>query len=366
MRRLCLGIVCFLGVLLLVLIGCSDEDQPLNVGKEQLKSNASNSCTLIPLDDPPCWEIVEYDLYIECNTAHAMVRTAGEGATVKLFNDGCYCPPFDSLVMDVDCCDPTLFTCELDVSIYDTDPDDPYPSMFYYFTSEKCGNIASTDVEVEDWVSAGCWNYFVNGYPTHQRDMNNVVTVACLWNGCAAATKVMWGYNPDQLVNVVEADVSEIPSILTFSVLPWEPCVYLQACVIHPDCPVGHSDTSEVLLNKVGPCAWGDCYSSITKGFVRASCKFVIQWSTVMLSSSRVYYGTDPNALNSIADGPGDTYNHRVEIDASSYGQGTRIYFEVESVTECGEDWRSYCDPNNDYIVRGSCNSGKPPEIHQD
>ncbi|MFB3915974.1 MAG: fibronectin type III domain-containing protein [Terriglobales bacterium] len=54
----------------------------------------------------------------------------------------------------------------------------------------------------------------------------------------------------------------------------------------------------------------------------------VITWTTNLPAESSLYYGMSPNNLSSIADGPGNTTNHRVHI--LSLNPNTTYYFQIQ------------------------------------
>jgi hypothetical protein len=64
------------------------------------------------------------------------------------------------------------------------------------------------------------------------------------------------------------------------------------------------------------------------------ACTMTVTWTTVALSSTKVYYGTSCGSLNYTATGANCVANHSVTFDVTSFGN-VRIYFKAESATNC-------------------------------
>ena len=175
--------------------------------------------------------------------------------------------------------------------------------------------------------------------------------------------EVAWGYSESNLQFLTSGTMSGagIASV-DLSVNPWQGCVYFEITA-NPYCDTNSYTTD--LQSLTSAVCWSDCFDDLTAIFSGALCAFVVEWPTDVLSSSIVHYGTSPTQLTQTASAPGNTYNHHVQIDATSYSQGTHVYYAIESVSPCGESiwYQPEGQSGYAYMTRGVCGGGgKPPK----
>ncbi len=90
--------------------------------------------------------------------------------------------------------------------------------------------------------------------------------------------------------------------------------------------------------------------SNVVATFNPVTCKLDVTWDTAAKSSSKVFWGTSCASLTSNATGSDCVTSHTVSFSVPGFNVNDRIYFKVESATNCETD-ESSCT----FKVRDPC-----------
>jgi len=314
------------------------------------------------VDPVPENDIVSWDVDPNCKMVDVSLTT--EGDQIGIIVDFWYYVSGDQWRKINLTQNGNLHTGQLDLtSLW---PPDGVMDLTWFFMSTYNGDVDATPQEDFEWCGEWCvpilpeeyiWAYW-NGSHT---------TLTITWfvhYGFNAKSIVRWGYSPTALNNVVEGEITNGYNQwgeVEINVLPWQGCVYYEI-TSDPFCD-DHAATTSLQTATSAVC-WSDCLNDVNALFSSALCKFVVTWPTDVMSTSTVYYGTNPDNLTQTATTPGDTYNHRVEIDAGPFAGGTQLYYAIESVSPCGNTlWYQPCGPSGcDYMTKGTCGGGGKPK----
>ncbi len=78
--------------------------------------------------------------------------------------------------------------------------------------------------------------------------------------------------------------------------------------------------------------------SNVVATWNSITCQLDVTWLTAAKSSSKLFWGTSCASLTSSATGSDCVTSHAISVSVSGFNVDDRIYFKVESATNCETD----------------------------